>query len=94
MEVSLIDQNPIVNVELSHFFNMQGASFIVDALEDVVDMVVHCSYSVELFFCGRRGEFVVVIEVYGACIEAIETSVREEFVGPGGCGIVGQFCER
>ena len=73
---------------------MQGASFIVDALEDIVDMVVHYSHSVELFFCGGGGEFVVVIEVYGAYINAIETSVGGEFVGSGGCSIIGKFCER
>ena len=38
---------------------------MVDALEDVVDVVVHSSNSVEPFFCGGGGEFVVVIEVYG-----------------------------
>ena len=73
---------------------MQGASFIVDALEDVVCMVVHCSHSVEPFFCSRGGEFVVVIEVYGGWIKAIETSIRGEFVGSGGCGIIGKFCTR
>ena len=45
---------------------MQDASFIVDVLEDVVDVVVHCSHSREAFFCGRGGEFVVIIEVYVA----------------------------
>ena len=67
---------------------------MVDALEDVVDVVVHSSHSVEPFFCGGGGEFVVVIEVYGAWIKAIETSITGEFVGSGGCGIVGKFCER
>ena len=57
-------------------------------------MVVHCSDSVEPFFCGWRGEFVVVIEVYGAWMKAIETSIRGEFVGSGGCGIRGKFCKR
>ena len=94
MEVSPINQNPIVNVELSCFFNMQGASYIVDALEDDVDVVVYCSHAVEPFFCGWRGDFVVVIEVYGAWIKAIETSMRGEFVGSGGCGIAGKLCER
>ena len=73
---------------------MQGASFIIDALEDVVNVVVQCSPSVELFFCGGRGEFVVVIEVYVAYIKAIETSIRGEFVGSGGCSIIDKFCER
>ena len=67
---------------------------MVDALEDVADVVVHYSYSMEPFFSGRRGEFVVVIEVYGAWIKAIETSIRGEFVVSGGCGIIGKFCKR
>ena len=39
-------------------------------------------------------EFVVVIKVYGAWIKAIETSIGGEFVGSGGCGIIGKFCQR
>ena len=53
---------------------------MVDALEDVIDVVVHYSHSVKPFFCGWRGEFVVVIEVYGAWIKAIETPIRGELV--------------
>ena len=67
---------------------------MVDPLEDVVDVVVYYSHSVEPFFCGWRGEFAVIIEVYGAWIKAIETSMRAEFVGSGGCGIIGKFCTR
>ena len=67
---------------------------MVDALENVMHMVVYCGHTVEPFFCGGRGEFVVVIEVYGAWINAIETSIRGEFVGSGGCGIIGRFCEK
>ena len=93
LEVSSINQNPIVNVKLSSFCNTQGASFMVDMLEDVVDMVVHCSHSIELFFCGGRGEFVVVIEVYGAWVKPIETSVWRESVGSDGCSIIGKFCK-
>ena len=58
-----------------------------------MDVVMHCSHFVEPFFCSRGGEFVVVIEVYGAWIKAIKTSIWGEFVGRGGCGIVGKFCE-
>ena len=67
---------------------------MVDALEDVVDVIVHCSHSVEPFFCGGRGELVVVIEVYSAWIEATETPIRGEFVGSGGCGIIGNVIKR
>ena len=80
-------------MELSSFFNMQGALFMVDTLKDIVDVIVHCSHSVEPFYCGGRGEFVVVIEVYGTWIKATETSVGEECVGSGGCGIVCKFCK-
>ena len=66
---------------------------MVDTFEDVADMVVHRSHSVEAFFCGGRVEFAVVIQVYSAWIKAIKTSVGGEFVGSGGCSIVGKFCE-
>ena len=39
-------------------------------------------------------EFVDVIKVHGAWIKAIETSIVGEFVGSGGCGIIGKFCQR
>ena len=67
---------------------------MVDAFADVVDMVVYRSHSVEPFFCGGGGEFIVVIKVYGVWIESIETSIRGELAGSGGCGIIGEFCER
>ena len=89
-----MNQNPIVNVKLSDFFNTQCASFMVDALEDVVDMVVHCGHSVEPVFCGGVREFVVVIDWYSACIKSIVTSAGGELGGNGGCGIVGKFCKR
>ena len=94
MEVSSINQNPIVNVAWSSFFNMQGTSFMINTVEDLVDMVMYCNYSVQPFFCDGGGVFIVVIEVYGACIKAIETSVGGEFVGSGSHGIIGKFCER
>ena len=67
---------------------------MVDALEDVVDVVVHCSHSVEPFFCGRRGDCAVANNGYCAWIKAIETSIMGGFVGSGGCTIMGKFCER
>ena len=88
-----MNHNPIIDVEVYGFFNMKGASFMVDSFENV-DMVVHCSYSIQPFFCGRGRELVVVIKVYGAWVKAIETSVWGQFVGRGGCSIVGTFGER
>ena len=94
LKVSSIDQNPIVNVELSSFFNIKGASFVANTLEDIVDMLVHCSHSVQSFLCGRRGEFIIVVVVYGTWIKAIETSVGQEFVSSVGSGVAGKFCQR
>ena len=94
MEVSSIHQNPIVNVELSSFFKTKLASVVVDSFEDVVDVVMHCSHSVEPFLCNRVGEFVVIIKVYNGWIKTRETSVEGEFVGSGGCGIITKFCKR
>ena len=67
---------------------------MVDVLEDVVDVVVHGSHSVEPFFSGWGGEFVFGIEVNGAWIKAMDTPTRREFVGSGGCGIIGKFYKR
>ena len=64
---------------------------MVDFLKDIVDMVMYCSHAVEPFFCGGRGEFVVIVEVNRARVEAIETSIGAEFVGSGRCGVVGKF---
>ena len=94
LEISSIDQNQIVNVALPSFVNMKGASFIVNSLEDIVDMLVHYSDSVKPFIHVRRGEFVVVVKLYGAWIKAIEAYIGGEVVGSGGCGIVGKFCEK
>ena len=73
---------------------MKGALFVVDSFEDVIDVIVHDSYSVYLLFCGGGGEFVVVVKVYGSWIKAIMTAIGGDFLGSGGCGIVGKFCER
>ena len=94
LNVSAINQNRIINVELPSFLNMKRTSFMVNTLEDIVDVVAHNSHSVETFFCGRRGEFIVFIEVHGAWIKDIEISAGGEFVSSGGSGVVGKFCEK
>ena len=83
-----------MNMEGCGIFNMNDALFIVDLLKDIVDMVVYCSHSVKPFFCASGEAFVVVGKMYSACIKALVTSLLEEFVSSGGCGIVGKFCER
>ena len=67
---------------------------MVDSFEDVLDVVVDCSYSVEPFFCSGGGEFVVAMDVHGVWLKGIETSAGREFVGRAGCCIVGKLCER
>ena len=73
---------------------MKVVSFVLDLFEDIMDLVMHYSYSIEPFFSSGGGEFVVVIEVYGAWIKAIETSVGGEFVRSSGCGMISKFCEK
>ena len=75
MKVLSTHQDLIIDVEVSGFLNLKGASFIVDLFENVVDVVVHFAHLVKPFFCGRGGEFVAFIEVYGIWIKALETSV-------------------
>ena len=94
MKVSSINQDPIINIVVSRFLNMEVASFVVDLFKNVMDLVVHFSYSVVPYFCGRGEEFLVVIEVYSLWIKAIETSLGPEFVGSSGCSITGKFCKR
>ena len=60
-----VNQDPIINIEVSSYFNMKGTSFVVDLFKDVVDVVVHYSPSIQPFFCSGEGEFVVVVKVYG-----------------------------
>ena len=66
-----IHQNAIINVEASSFFNIKYTSFVVDLLEDVVNLIMHCSHSVDPFFCGARGQLVVMITVNDILIKAI-----------------------
>ena len=94
LEVLSINQNPIVNVELSSILHIQGTLFVVDALVDIMHMVAHYSHLVEAFLSGRRGNVVVVIMMNGVRIEAVETYLCGEFVGSSGCGIVGKYCNR
>ena len=62
-----------MDVELSSFFDMEGALYVVDSFEQIKDVVVHYSYSIEPFLQGRRGEFVVLIVICDACVEAMGT---------------------
>ena len=94
LQVLSATQDPIINVEVSSFFNMKGASFVVDSFEYVVDVVMHCSNSVKPFFCRRGGGCVVVIKVHGAWIKAIETSVGRKFVGSRGYNIKARLYEK
>lgn len=59
---------------------MKHTLLVVDCMEDIVDKIVHYRHSIKIFLCRRRGDFVVVINLYSAFIKSIETSVWGEFV--------------
>ena len=73
---------------------MKGASLVVAAFEDVVDMLVHYSDSVHSFFCASRQEFLVFIHVDGEGPTAAETSTFGEFGNTGRHSAIGKFCNR
>ena len=75
MEVSYSNQNPILHVEVSAFCNMLGVSFLVVSFNDIVDLDMHGSHSIKLFFYSGRREFIVIVEVFVMWIKAIETSI-------------------
>ena len=89
-----MNQDLSIDIELSCFFDVEGTLFIVDSFEEIINVVVHSSYYIKLFFCSGRGYFVVINKVYGMWIKARETSLGGEFVGSGSCNSVGKFCER
>jgi len=57
----------------------------------MVDLVVNSRYLGKLFFGGRRGEFVIVIEVDGMGVLAIQTAVDGILIYRIGCGVVGNL---
>ena len=63
---------------------MKSTLFVANAFEDILDMVVHGSYSIKPVFYNRSGELVVVIEVCSVGIKAIETSISREFLASSG----------
>ena len=89
-----MNQDPIVNIKLSRFLNMKGSLSVVDLLKDIVDVVVHYSHFIKPFFFCRRGDLLVVVEVHGAQVEVIETSVWAGFVDSSACGIIRRFYEK
>ena len=93
LEVVSINQDLIVNVKLCSFFHIKSASLVVEGCEDITDIVVHYSNSIESFFCSWWREFIVVVTTYSAQIEATETSVQKEIVGTSGCSMISKFCD-
>ena len=59
-----------------------------------MDLVVHGSHLVYPFFGGGGGEFVVIIEVYCACGDAVQASVGRVTMGGGRYIVVGKFGKR
>jgi len=63
---------------------MYSTSFVVDLLVSIVNLIVYCCHAVKPFLGGRRGEFVVIREVYSARVKAVQAAVVRVLVG--GCG--------
>jgi len=50
---------------------MGSTSFDVDLLDSMVKLVVDCYYSVQPFFVGGGGEFIVIPKLSGVRVPAI-----------------------
>ena len=83
-----------MNIEVCVYNNINSALVVVDLFKDMMDVVVYYSHSIMRFFCGRRQEFLVVVQVYDAWNKVVEISPSGEFISTGCCSIVGKFCER
>lgn len=64
----------MINIELFSFFHIRCTLCIVDVFEDIIEVVVHCSHSVDPFFCSSGTQFVVVGKEHIAYIKTTETS--------------------
>ena len=73
---------------------MNGTALLVDTIDSVMALVMHCSLLVLAFFSGGGAEFVVVIEVYCAWVKAIQPSVGRVSMGGGRCCVVAKFSKR
>ena len=73
---------------MSGFCNLKGASYMLDVIEDFLDMVLHYRHSVEAFFNNRGAKLIVVVKMYGLQIQLMKTSVGGEFVDGSGCGMM------
>ena len=73
---------------------MKSSLFVIYVFADVVVVVVYCSHPMKPLFYSEVGEFVVIIKLYIAWIDALETSLEGEFVGIGSYGIIGKFFKR
>jgi len=59
-----------------------------------MNLVMYCCHAVESFLGGRRGEFVVVREVYSARVKAIQAALGKVLVGGCGGSIVSKLSKR
>jgi len=71
-----------------------STSLVVDLLEGIVNLVVYCCHAVEPFLGGRRGEFMVIREVYSVRVKAIQATVGRVLVGGCGGSIVSKLSKR
>jgi len=67
----VVNQDPVVNSKFACLFDMNSTPFDFDLLKRVVDLVVNCCHSVQPFFDGGGGEFIVIVQVDGARVTTI-----------------------
>jgi len=70
---------------------MNRTSFEVDLFDGLEDLVVDCCQSVQLFFGGRGGEFIVDVEMNSTRVPAIMAAVGGVLMGRIGCRIIGKL---
>ena len=58
-----------------YLLDVDSTPLVVDLLEGLMDLVMHCCHSVKLFFGSWRGEFEVIVEVDCSRVEAIQASI-------------------
>ena len=73
---------------------MKRTLFMVDAFEKPINMVMHCSDSIEPFCCRRREEFIVLIKGYSAQINIIKTCEVGEVMCNGSHQIISKLYNR
>jgi len=65
--------------------------FVVTSFEGIMYLIFYGIHPIEIFYCCRRGELVIIVEVSHVRVEAIESFIRGEFIGCGGISIISKL---